>query len=75
MDLIPTGRILPTVSVRLFRRGDIVGYNGYGYTVDHIIVSRGKVMVMLTELGQAIDSRFLDCNNTEVNFEKMRGRK
>lgn len=65
-------RILPTVQVRLFKPGTKVTYQGIMHTVDHITISRDRLMVKLLEIEHIIDSDKLSVQLTEIDFKKHR---
>jgi hypothetical protein len=56
------------MSIQLFKRGVRVVYNGQSCTVHHVMLSKGRVMVKLNELQEAVDSIKLELQPTRMSL-------
>lgn len=63
-------RELPTLPVKLFKRGMTVYYQGRPWIVSHVILRRGALLVKLSGEFDPVDADDLECTITYVNFNR-----
>ena len=59
-----------TVSIHLFKPGVRVVYNSQSCTVNHVMLSRGRIMVKLNELQEPVDSLKLELQPTLLSLHR-----
>ena len=65
-----TNRELPTIPMKLFKRWDTVRYNGSYHIVSHVIVRQNTLLVKLMDIYDPVDTKYVECNTTFVNFNR-----
>jgi len=65
-----TDRKIPLMYMQIFRPGTQVQYNGNIYTVDHVGLSGYRLRVYLVDYPTPIDSHLLQCEPTELDFNR-----
>lgn len=55
---------------KLFLSGKTVRYNGQLFTINHVLIGRGKLLVSLHGLDKPVDSEDLDIEPTKLSLKR-----